>query len=107
MSMIIEYELEDGSDSIMIDLSDDEPIGGELEISAHDGITGRATKKFESALGMINLVSSKVVKTLGETVNKPNEITVEFGVKFSAGAGALLAKAGTEAHLNVTLVWKK
>ena len=36
----------------------------------------------------------------------PQEIEVEFGVKFSAEAKVILAKAGGEGHLQVKVVWK-
>lgn len=35
----------------------------------------------------------------------PDEIRVEFGVKLTASAGAVVAKAGAECHFKVTLSW--
>ena len=40
-------------------------------------------------------------------VDDPNEIQFEFGIGFSATAGAVIAKAGAEANIKVTLTWKK
>ncbi len=36
-----------------------------------------------------------------------SQIEVEFGIKFNWEVGALLAKAGSEANINVTLTWTK
>jgi len=44
------------------------------------------------------------IKTLRKV--GPNEVTVAFGIKFTAEAGVVIAKAGVEASLNVTLAWK-
>ena len=37
----------------------------------------------------------------------PDEIELEFSVKFSADAGVIIAKAGAEASATITLTWKK
>jgi hypothetical protein len=36
-----------------------------------------------------------------------SQVEVEFGIKFNWEVGALLAKAGSEANINVTLTWSK
>jgi len=35
------------------------------------------------------------------------EVQVEFGVKLDVEAGALIAKTGVEATINVTLTWER
>lgn len=37
----------------------------------------------------------------------PHEITVEFGIKLTAEAGAVITKTAGECHLNVTLLWRQ
>lgn len=111
MSNIVEFELEsDQGDqkSILIDLDDSELRGGgEIEISAGmpGNVKGKAKEKFESAVEVMKVVAERLIKNVTESDIKPEEISVEFGIKFSATAGAFLAKAGSEAHLKVTMKW--
>jgi hypothetical protein len=51
-----------------------------------------------------------VVRSVGERLRSlpdgPQRISLEFGVKLSAEAGLVIAKATTEAHLVVTVEWQ-
>lgn len=38
---------------------------------------------------------------------RPDEVQVEFGVKLSAQAGAVIAKTGVEGHLKIKLTWTR
>jgi hypothetical protein len=37
---------------------------------------------------------------------KPEQVSLEFGIKFTAGADALIAKTSLEGNVKVTLAWK-
>lgn len=37
---------------------------------------------------------------------RPDEITVELGVRLNASVGAVIARSESEGHLTVTLVWR-
>jgi len=43
---------------------------------------------------------------LGEKA-RPDEVELKFGVKLDAEVGAVLTKTSAEAHLEITLKWKK
>lgn len=59
--------------------------------------------------------SASIIRTMAERINDvrqampsgPDEITVQFGVKLDTEVGALIAKSGVEASINLTLVWKE
>lgn len=66
----------------------------------------RAQRSFEAALGPIRTVAQGVLGQLSSLPRAPDEVRVEFGVELSAQAGAILAAAGSTAHLKVGLTWK-
>lgn len=43
----------------------------------------------------------------GGGLSAPDEIEVSFGVRLTAEAGAVIAKGGVEAHLDVTVRWAR
>lgn len=96
---IVEFETEDGKRV-------------QVEVALTDEGTGLAGKRliekaqvtFEAAIDKIRPIASSLVKRLSDL--SPDQITVEFGVKFSAKAGVILAATDTEANLKVSLTWK-
>lgn len=71
--------------------------------------TGEKAKvKFEESLEVLERVSRSVVGNLKRAAKsvQPDEVEVKLGLKFSAEAGAFIAKAGTEGALEVVMKWK-
>jgi hypothetical protein len=58
-------------------------------------------------MGRIKPAATAIISKLRELNQPPDTIGVEFGIKLSAGAGAILASAGAEANFKVTLTWKR
>jgi len=97
---LIEYEMEDGS-VIRVESSGD--LG--VERISKDK-TSRAGEKFEQAIAQIKPVAKALFGAF-EHFNNPQEINLEFGVKFSAKAGVIFASADSEATFKVSLKWGK
>ncbi len=76
--------------------------GGKLKELQED-----SEKAVNIAMSAIRSMAYKVSKTLDSIEDKvrPNEAEVEFGVKFDAKAGVLLAQASAEGQIKVTLKW--
>lgn len=72
--------------------------GGEI----HD-VEGR----FESALGNVRGAAMSALRTFRDRALDPDTIELEFGVKLSAAAGAVIAKTAAEGHLMVKLTWSR
>ncbi|MET7967279.1 CU044_2847 family protein [Micromonospora sp. NPDC005305] len=64
-----------------------------------------ARKRFETGLREINVAAQKALATFRSAVHRPDDIEIEFGVNFTAEAGAVFAKTGMDAHLTVKLTW--
>ncbi len=69
----------------------------------------RSQQALDSAMGTIKTMGHKIVTTIQDIdpADRPDEVTVEFGLTLNAEAGALIAKVGTEAAFTVTLTWTR
>ncbi|MEU8073356.1 MULTISPECIES: CU044_2847 family protein [unclassified Micromonospora] len=64
-----------------------------------------ARRRFETGLREINIAAQKALATFRAAAHRPDDIEIEFGVNFTAEAGAVFAKTGMDAHLTVKLTW--
>jgi len=104
MSSLIEFPLEDGS-SLWVEASEAAPSG--LTPATRGGLPARAAQTFEAALERVRPAAQVIIQKLRSLHDAPDEITVEFGLKLSAEAGAVIAAGGVEANYTVTLKWKR
>ncbi len=71
------------------------------------GLAKKTRKALDEAMAGINDMAERVAQTVEKMTKSPSEIEVSFGIKFDAETGVLIAKAGLEASINVTLKWQK
>ncbi|WP_211240797.1 CU044_2847 family protein [Hamadaea tsunoensis] len=64
-----------------------------------------AKETFEDALTQIRSAAEKTLNVLNSGTLKPDGIEVEFGVRFNAEAGVVIARTQAEGHLVVRLTW--
>jgi hypothetical protein len=101
MSEAIRYRLDDGS-SVLFEVADD-GIGVERVSRQSDGVVD-AAGRLEEALDSIRdaaRASIDVLRTLA-----PQKLELEFGVKLTAEAGAIIARTAGEGHFVVTVTWE-
>ena len=65
----------------------------------------QATKTFEESVARIAPVAAGVIDQLRQAAEGVSEVTVKFGLKFTAEAGAFVAAVGGEATFEVGLKW--
>lgn len=106
LKRLIEFLQEDGT-QLVIEVDEPLPDGGVVRAARPGEVVQRASQTFEAALSRIKPMASGIVSTLQDLAQRPDEIQVEFGVKLSANAGAVLAAAGVEGNYRVTVIWKK
>lgn len=94
---LVEYEI--GDSTILIEAEDQHGI----ERISNDN-TSKASEKFESAISHIKPVAKALFGAF-EEFNNPQEINLEFGIKFSAKAGVIFASADSEAAFKIALKW--
>lgn len=106
MRRLVEFELESGG-SILVEVDvEDDLADGELVPAANAGeLVAMAGQSLEQALSSVRRVAASIIAQLEDLPRKPDEVTVEFGVKLAGKANAVFASGSAEANLNVTLTW--
>ncbi|HNB53379.1 MAG TPA: CU044_2847 family protein [Anaerolineales bacterium] len=97
---------------ILVDFG--EETGGLVPVSRGGGklgeVTGELVEKskeaIDKAMDTIQAMAAKTIAAAKGISEPPDAIEVEFGIKLDAAAGALVAQAGTEASINVKMVWR-
>jgi len=105
MKRLVEFPLEGGG-SVLVEVestSADQLIPASLpgDVATKVAIT------FESALDKIRPAVGAIISKLRGLVDAPDEVAVEFGIKLSGAAGAIIASANAEANFKVNLTWKR
>jgi hypothetical protein len=77
----------------------------QVSVSPAELVT-RSGKVINDAMGIIRQMSQRVRDTVTDMPNHPSEVEVAFGIKFDSAAGAVIARAGVEAAVLVTLRWQ-
>jgi hypothetical protein len=104
MSKVLEFDSVDGG-AILVEV--DEIYGAEQhEASSVGDFAQKALISLEQALAPIKPIVTKVMSVVTELPTKPEQLELEFGLKMSGGAGAIIAKAEGEATIKVKVVWK-
>ena len=96
-------------DDLSIMVESDEPDRGFQPVSRAGG-RGRddnTPRSFTDAMDRVGPLANQLVEKLKDLVEQPEEVEVEFGIKLSAAAGVVVAKAGSEANFKITLTWRK
>ncbi|MFD0419379.1 CU044_2847 family protein [Streptomyces sp. NPDC127108] len=102
---LMRWESDEGPVVVEVDSRDP----GYKSVSRRDGngeihdVEGR----FESALDNVRGAALSALRTFRTQALDPDEISLEFGVKLSAAAGAVIAKTAAEGHLTVKLTWSR
>jgi hypothetical protein len=78
------------------------------DFSSSDAAIEKSKKKFGASLEVLKNVSTAVIAKLNDVAEdlKPDEVEVKVGLKFTAEAGAIIAKTSVEGNLEVTIKWK-
>lgn len=105
MSQLISWP--DGDGQVVVEV-DDFDGGDYVGVTRKaDGAIGEAHQTFENALERVRGAAVTALRTFRDKAVGADEVVLEFGVKLTAEAGAVIAKTAAEAHLTVTLKWHK
>lgn len=101
---LIRYRIDDDTE-IIIEGQAEPGDDGPQRISRGSRAEAEASERFDSAISRLRPAAEKVLDAFRE-LNTPSEIQLEFGVKFGAKAGAIIASADSEATFKVSLKWQ-
>lgn len=100
MTDVVRYELDDNS-SVLVEV-DDEGFGLQRVSRGSDGIL-EPGRRLAQSLDDVRQAADTALKSL--TPLSPRSVELEFGIKLTGEAGALIAKTSAEGHFTVKLVW--
>ncbi|MEU7577005.1 CU044_2847 family protein [Streptomyces sp. NPDC041068] len=105
MSELMRWESDEGPVVVEVDSRDPgfRSVSRRSEGSEVHDVEGR----FESALGNVRGAAMSALRTFRDRALDPDAIELEFGVKLSAAAGAVIARTAAEGHLVVKLTWSR
>lgn len=82
--------------------------GGFREVSnSPEDIAQKSAEALGKAMDTIHHMARRVVAMIDQISDPPSQVEVNFGIKFSSEAGAVIAKAGMECGINVKLIWER
>jgi hypothetical protein len=71
-----------------------------------DRAIGQASMGLDKAISKIRPLAELLVSELQAITQRPDQFAVEFGVKFNATAGIIVANTAVEGNCKITLSWK-
>jgi hypothetical protein len=101
MSELLRWETNDGPVVIEVDSKD----AGFRSVARKTGEVIDVDERFEGALEKVRGAATSALATFRDSSLKPDEVELEFGIKFSVTAGAMIAKTAVEGNLIVRLKW--
>ena len=102
---IVEYQTEDGA-TVLVKVADVGYGGVVTRGLGESAVVERAQRTFEHALRPIRTVSEGVLAELRAIPRHPDEVTVEFGLEFTANSSAVLVGAAAGASVRVEMSWR-
>ncbi|MFJ9924914.1 hypothetical protein SAMN04490357_2850 [Streptomyces misionensis] len=102
MDGLVEFTTQDGARVVVEGVGTTRP--GTRLVSRGDGVL-RAAGTFEDALDGVRAAAEAALRVFRDGALRPDSVEIEFGVKMSAEAGAIIAKGSAEGQLTVKLSW--
>ncbi|MEU2748191.1 CU044_2847 family protein [Streptomyces collinus] len=104
MTELVRYSLEDGGE-VLVEAQGD--TSGLVGASRADGAVVDGVTTFDRALDGVRGAADAALRSFRGLAQRPDEVQIEFGVRITAEAGAVIAKTGVEGQLSVTITWSR
>ena len=69
-------------------------------------VVDKTVEQLDQALDVAKRVAGQAAQQLGAMGHRPDEMQLKLGLKFTAEAGAIIAKTATEGNIEITLTWR-
>jgi hypothetical protein len=103
---IVSFRLNDQEDAGLIAVELQQEPG--INRATRPGDTaGEAAKSFAEAIDIVRPIANTFLSKASALAQRPSELIVEFGLKLTVKAGAILAATEGEGHFKVTITWTK
>jgi uncharacterized protein YfiM (DUF2279 family) len=106
MTEAVEFKLGDGDASVLVDV---DPVEGGQVMRATNaaGAVSQALSTFDAGFARVRTAASAALAQLSSMPQRPDTVELEFGVRISAEAGAVIARSAVDGHLKVRVVWDR
>jgi hypothetical protein len=100
----LRVQSDDGA-AVLFEIDPPSDVGGFGDV-AFEGAYYKAKETLEQTLTDVRAIALKALDTFRAGSRRPDAVELEFGVKFTAEAGAaVFAKTAAEGHIVVRLSW--
>lgn len=89
--------------TVLVEVDGETTSGDQLSARGSASIE-KAKESFEEAVAGIGPIAETILHQI--TSLGPENVSIEFGIKFNAQAGVILASSAIEANCKVTIGWK-
>jgi hypothetical protein len=104
--ILAEVPLGDDDHSILVEVDPRETCGELVLASVEPGKAAtKLSKNLEESLETIKPALKSIQECLRSVA--PDELTIDFGLKFGGETGIILAKGTAEVNLKVSMKWKR
>jgi hypothetical protein len=103
MPELVRFPLADGGWAVA---EVDDPTGVVRAARGTESVFTAGTT-FDAIMEQIRGVADTTMRGLRDSLSKPDEVEIEFGVLLNAQVGAVMVKSNLGAHLQVKLSWKR
>ncbi|MEV0831144.1 CU044_2847 family protein [Nonomuraea rubra] len=91
---------------VYVEVADQDDGDRLVRAGAGDRVVRAAAQTWNGALSGIRAAAEGVAAQVGALEPAPEEVEVTFGVAVSGKLGATLVSTGSDAHVNVRIVWR-
>ena len=102
MPYLVAVPLEEGG-TVVVEI--EEPPSGVVKVGRAGEIAGRAAQSLEAALNSVTPAARSALSKLREA--GPDGVILEFGLRLTAEAGAVITRTTGECNFKVTLRWER
>lgn len=105
MKEFVAFELDDSA-NILIEVDESEHERGVSRVARQrDGVVVDSAQKFEQVADSVRPVANAFMGKILDLDIRPDSVSIEFGIKVTYSAGAVIASAGGEANFKVSMTW--
>lgn len=106
MKELVEFSLDDG-DTMVIEIDQPEAESGLVRAASTkaDGVIVESGKRFDQVTKVVRPAAQTLLAAVRDL--EPMRVEVEFGVKMSFSAGAIIASTSGDANFKITCSWER
>jgi hypothetical protein len=106
MVNLIEVSLDENTKIYLEAAQDDIIEGGQFEaVRNPNRVIEKAKDYFDGTLNQIKTFANSIAHSVKDLVAEPDEVELEFSVKFAAEAGIVISSLSSEASVTIKLKW--